>query len=261
MIPDALPLVGIVVAVIAGIIVTILFTTGKLSTDMLGKWENKEITSEEWGKLYTSKDKNTKFVMNLSDGRVLIKSRTPKPPKDSKERMTDSALPKEVKLKGQIQVRFMRLKKLVDSYGRPKMEDGKQITKGVVLSKSKIPRKAKLITRKTGLKQLPYAMHFVDHSMLDRYDTLSYDEDWAEPINPDTGEPEWSDELEELITQGGHGQMIEVATRFWRFVLTRQHLIFMCLGVLAGFFVVVGLASLLHLFGGIQVNWSNHPVS
>jgi hypothetical protein len=223
---------------------------------LFDKWEEKELTAAEWEK---ADKKSTKFVMNLSSGKVLVKVRAPKPEKAQREKMSEAAPVTEVKLKAQVQVRFRRLKRATDEYGLPKVDkNGRQIIKAVTLGKTKIARKAKFIVRKTGFKQLPLAMHFVDLSMLDKNDELTFDEDYAEPINPETGEPEWSDELEAINAQGIHGQMVEVATRFWKFILTRQHLLFMAMGAAAGLFIVIGIADIFHFFGGVQINWTPH---
>lgn len=188
--------------------------------------------------------------------RVLGKLRLPQlpqrqSPEDSDEKMSDAEAPKEVKLKARIKIRFTRVKKRMNS-------EGKEVIKRVTLTKGTIPRKSVLIFRKTGLKPLPWSAHFVDHTSLDQFDELSFDENYCEPIDPDTGEPKWSDELELLIVSALHGQMVEVATRFWKYVFTRQHLGFAIIGLIAGASITLGLGTVFHAFGGVDISWQTH---
>lgn len=169
----------------------------------------------------------------------------------TRERMSDATPPKEVKVKSRIKIRFTRVKKRLN-------DEGGTVLKRITLSKGSIPRKSVLIFRKTGLKPLPWSAHFVDHTQMDSYDELSFDENYCEPINPDTGEPEWSNELESILVAALHGQMIDVATRFWRFIFTRQHFAFALMGLIAGASITLGLGTVFHAFGGVQVNWTIH---
>ena len=218
-----------------------------------GRGVEKEFDAKTANALLVSK--SATLVRVAENGNLVLKvkaEKRKKEPKPESEKMSSATPPKEVKLKPRIKIRFTREKQRT-AFG------GNIVRKRVTLSTATIPRKSVLIVRKTGLKQLPYAMHFVDHSMLDTYDELSFDENYAEPLNPDTGKPEYSPELEGLLAHGIHGQMIEVATQFWRFVLERKHLIFMGLGLLVGLFLSMGLAVIFHAFGGVQINWQPYP--
>lgn len=246
MIPASNFIGGLVIVV--GMVVSIIATLWYFDNPMLTRREKKVVPFDVGNRLIV--EKKATLVGLAPNGQLVIKTPIEKPPKQEKpkkEKMTDAQPPKEVKLKSRIKIRFTKMKKMPNG-----------TLKRVTLSTSTIPRKAVLIVRKTGLKQLPYAMHYADHTMLDGYDEMSFDENYAEPINPDTGVPEYSQELEGLLAHGIHGQMIEVATQFWKFVLERKHLIFMGLGLAAGFFVVTGLATFLHIFGGVQINWQSH---
>ena len=190
-------------------------------------------------------------VILIASGR-LSRNRI-KPNKTPPVRMSEKATPREVKAATMIPIRYTQMKK-------EKGELKRITTNRMGFLQPKVRLGVRFILVKTGLQALPNRMHFVVLKNLDANGELSFDEDYSESINPDTGQPEFSEELEDILTQGLHQQMIEVATQFWKFVFQRQHLIFMGLGIAAFAFVALGVASAFHLGGGIQVDWTQHPI-
>ena len=217
---------------------------------MFEKRTKRIVSVEEAQKLQA--EGKAKIIAFAPDGQVEISEKAPSVRKE-KPTMSKAELPEEVKPGHTVVLRFQR---------RKKGDDGK--SKRVTIQKFKISRSRltgrfpKLFVRPTGMPLLPFGMHHVDMSFLDARGELNYDEDLAEPINPDTGEAEWSWEFETLLVQGLWSQMIEVASRFWKFVFTRQHLVFMALGGAAGLSLALGLASMFHMGGGMSISWTDH---
>ena len=177
-----------------------------------------------------------------------------KVPKTKRPTMNPVPSPKEVKVGSMIPIRYTQQKRQADG------SLTRITTSSTGFMRPKVKLGVRFLVVKTGLQALPYRMHFIELKHLDENGELTFDEDYSEAIDPMTGEPAYSDELEDILTQGLHQQMVEVATQFWRFVFQRQHIAFMALGVAAFLFAALGLETVFNPHTGIQIDWTYHPI-
>lgn len=193
-------------------------------------------------------------IVALACMSIVVAAAIKKPKRTTRVRQDEYPKTQDVKTGLAVPVRYTQQKKQPDG-----------TIKRITVSRTgflqpKVRPGVRFLLVKTGLQVLPYRMHYVDLRNLDANGELCFDEDYSEAINPATGKPDYSPELEDILLQGIHQQMVEVATQFWRFIFQRQHLVFMGLGVIAFSLSALGIASVFHLGGGIAVSWVQHPI-
>lgn len=138
-------------------------------------------------------------------------------------------------------------------------EKGTYEKRRVVTARYLVHRRVKIFVAKLGIPNMAFGAFILDPSALNSEGKVVYDEQIAEPYQPNGAPPMWSRALDIIMANAFVGAAIEVSTTFAGFVFGRPQLYVLLVSAFIGGFAMWSIAPIFGWFPTTAIHWVTSP--